>query len=205
MTVWKFAVWSVAFFGVASCATVTPTASEQVNICDIFDDRKRWYRAAAKSEDRWNVPIPLQIAIIKQESSFDKDARPSRGQRRFFGLARGKRPSSARGYAQALDSTWDEYRSSTGNQSASRSDFSDSVDFVGWYVSRSARQTGTSTSDARSQYLAYHEGPGGFSRGTWRGNSALIATANRVAADTDRFQAQLNGCERRLKRRGIFG
>ncbi|MEO1476197.1 MAG: hypothetical protein AAFS13_07425, partial [Pseudomonadota bacterium] len=128
-----------------------------------------------------------------------------RGRRRFFGLARGQRPSSARGYAQALDSTWDEYKSSTGNRAASRSDFSDSVDFVGWYVSRAARQTGTSVSDARSQYLAYHEGPGGFSRGTWRGNSSLIRIANGVAADADRFQVQLNGCERRLKRRGIFG
>ncbi|MEM6899172.1 MAG: transglycosylase SLT domain-containing protein [Pseudomonadota bacterium] len=195
----------VSSFLLAACSTTPPTAAEQVDICDIFDNRKSWYRASARAERKWGVPVTLQMAIIKQESSFDKDARPPRGRRRFFGLARGRRPSSARGYAQALDSTWDEYQSSTGNRGASRSDFSDSVDFIGWYVSRAARQTGTSVNDARSQYLAYHEGPGGFSRGTWRGNSALIRTANGVASDTSRFQVQLNGCERRLKRRGIFG
>ncbi|MEL7128329.1 MAG: hypothetical protein AAGK23_02185 [Pseudomonadota bacterium] len=194
-----------ATISVSACATTPPTSAEQSNICEIFDGRKSWYRASARAEKRWGAPIELQIAIIKTESNFDKDARPPRGRRKFFGLVRGDRPSSARGYAQALDGTWDEYKSATGNAGASRSDFSDSVDFVGWYVARSSRQAGIPLGSARSQYLAYHEGPGGFTRGTWRGNSRLISTADRVASDTNLFERQLQACERRLKRRGLFG
>lgn len=189
----------------AACATAPPTASEQDNVCEIFDGRKSWYRAAARAEDRWGAPVAVQMAIIKQESGFDREARPARGDRRFLGLVRGRRPSSAYGYAQALDGTWDEYRNATGNRDADRKDFSDSVDFVGWYIARSSRLTGIAPGNARAQYLAYHEGPGGYSSGGWQSDRALIAVADRVAADAGRFERQLDGCERRLKRRGLFG
>ncbi len=189
----------------AGCSTTPPSASEQENICSIFDGRKSWYRAAAATEARWGTPVSLQMAIIKTESNFKRDARPPRGRRRFFGIAKGRRPSSARGFAQALDGTWDEYKASTNRPGASRDSFADASDFIGWYTARSARSAGIAISDARSQYLAYHEGAGGYTRGTWRGNTRLIGIADRVAADTGRFQRQLGSCERRLKRRGIFG
>jgi len=189
----------------AGCTTTPPSASEQENICSIFDGRKSWYRAAEATNDRWGTPISLQMAIIKTESNFKRDARPPRGRRRFFGIAKGRRPSTARGYAQALDGTWDEYKSSTGRARASREVFADASDFIGWYTARSARSAGIAISDARSQYLAYHEGAGGYTRGTWRGNAQLLAIADRVAADTARFDRQLGRCERQLKRRGLFG
>ncbi|MEL7481969.1 MAG: transglycosylase SLT domain-containing protein [Pseudomonadota bacterium] len=190
---------------VAGCATTPPTASEQSDICEIFDGRKSWYRAAARSEKRWGAPIELQMAIIRQESGFDKDARPPRGRRRALGLVRGRRPSSARGYSQALDGTWAEYQSETGNSGASRRDFNDSVDFIGWYVARTSRITGVSPQNARAQYLAYHEGPGGYVNGGWRSNSQLIGIANGVASTTAQYERQIQRCERRLKRRGLFG
>ena len=189
----------------AACATPQPTSSEQANICEIFDGRKAWYRAAAKTQSAWGTSIPLQMAIIKAESNFDRNARPARGKRRFLGLAKGKRPSTARGYAQALDSTWDEYKTNTQNRGAARDNFADATDFIGWYTSRSSRTANIGINDARSQYLAYHEGAGGFTRGTWRSKQWLINVANQVAADTSRFQRQLPSCERRLKRRGLFG
>ena len=189
----------------AACATPQPTASEQTDVCDIFDDRKNWYRATARTEKEWGTPIAIQMAIIKAESSFKSDARPPRGERRNFGLTRGKRPSSARGYAQALNGTWDEYKLKTGKANASRENFADASDFIGWYTARSARAAGIGLGDARSQYLAYHEGAGGFSRGTWRSKQWLINVADRVARDAAAFDSQLNGCERRLKRRGLFG
>lgn len=202
MRIVAFTVLAVTFL--AGCVTTPPNASEQTNICSIFDGRKSWYRAAASAQDRWGTPIALQMAIIKTESSFVRDARPPRGRRRFFGIAKGKRPSSARGFAQALDGTWDEYKASTGNPSANREVFADATDFVGWYTARSSRSAGIAITDARSQYLAYHEGAGGFTRGSWRGNSQLIAIADRVATDTGRFNRQLSSCERSLKRRGLF-
>lgn len=189
----------------SACATAPPTSTEQANICDIFDGRKAWYRAAAKSQQTWGTPISLQMAIIKAESNFDRNAKPARGPRRNFGLSRGKRPSSARGYAQALDGTWEEYKVKTGNSTARRDNFADATDFIGWYTARTSRSANIGIGDARSQYLAYHEGAGGFKRGSWRSKQWLINVADRVAGDSARFQRQLNGCERRLKRRGLFG
>lgn len=204
----KYSLLSGAFvvFTLASCAsTPPPRAEQQADICEIFDERKAWYRAAAKAEDRWGTPVSLQMAIIKAESNFDRNARPPRGRRRALGLRKGKRISTARGFTQALDSTWDEYTSSTGRRSAARNNFADATDFIGWYTSRSSRAANIGITNARAQYLAYHEGAGGFSRGTWRSKQWLIAVADRVAADTAKFDRQLNGCERRLKRRGLFG
>lgn len=189
----------------AACATTPPSSSDQANVCDIFEGRKAWYRAAAKAEQNWGTPIALQMAIIKAESNFQSDARPPRGQRRNLGLTRGLRPSSARGYAQALDGTWEEYQSNTGNNGANRENFADATDFIGWYTSRAARSANITFLDARAHYLAYHEGAGGYARGTWRSKDWLISRANKVASDTQMFNRQLSGCEKRLKRRGLFG
>jgi len=40
------------------------------DICTIFEDRRDWYAAAKKSEERWGTPTHIQMAIIQQESSF---------------------------------------------------------------------------------------------------------------------------------------
>lgn len=195
---------SLVFFA-ASCATSPPTPAEQADICEIFDGRKSWYRAAARTERKWGTPIPLQMATIKTESNFDKDARPARGDRRLLGLRKGKRPSSARGYTQALDGTWDEYRSDANNSGASRSSFEDATDFIGWYTARSTRVANIAIGDASSQYIAYHQGPAGYRSGGWRSNRSLINLAARVEAETNLFSRQLSTCERRFKRRGLFG
>jgi hypothetical protein len=71
-----------------SCQSAPPSAREQANLCDVFDDRKNWYRSAAEAERAWGTPIALQMAIMQAESSFDSDARPPR-ERMFFGLIPG--------------------------------------------------------------------------------------------------------------------
>ena len=75
------------------------------------------------------------------------------------------RQSSALGYSQALDGTWDEYRSATGNRRADRTDIRDATDFVGWYSNKSRERNGIALNDARNLYLAYHDGHTGFARG----------------------------------------
>ena len=122
----------------------------------------------------------------------------------LLGLLPGKRPSSAYGYAQALDQTWDEYRSSTGNNGAERDDFDDAVDFIGWYVNQTGRKTGMKQFDYRGHYLAYHEGPAGYQRGTWRSKRWLIDVANRVHSNADRYEHQIQGCRKQLKKRWLF-
>ena len=166
------------------------------NICAIFDDKRSWYRAAKKSEKRWGTPIQVQLAIIRQESSFKFNARPPR--QKLLGVIPWKRPSDAYGYAQALDSTWKSYKNDTGRRFADRDDFGDAIDFVGWYTDVSARTVGISKWDAYNQYLAYHEGQGGWQRKTYRNKSWLRETARGVEYRAQEWGAQLRVCEDNL-------
>ena len=59
-----------------------------------------------------------------------------------FGIIPGKRPSSAFGYAQVTDPTWDWYKSKTNNKNASRANFKDVTDFIGWYVNQTNKMLG---------------------------------------------------------------
>ncbi|MFV2002404.1 MAG: lytic transglycosylase, partial [Paracoccaceae bacterium] len=104
------------------------------------------------------------------------------------------RQSSAYGYSQALDATWEEYQRDTGNRRGRRDDFADSADFIGWYMAGSSERLGISRADASSQYLAYHEGRSGFARGTYRSKAWLTRIAREVDARADRYQQQLVSC-----------
>jgi hypothetical protein len=193
------------FVLIGALVVVGCAASPPQNVhdsCAIFEEKPRWYDSAKAAEKRWGTPISVQLAIIHQESRFEAKARPRR--RRFLGFIPGARPSTAYGYAQALSSTWNVYRHDTGNWGANRSDFGDSADFVGWYTAKTARVAGVSKRDAYHLYLAYHEGDGGFRRGTHKRKSWLLATARRVASQEARYRSQLARCEASLPRRGWF-
>ena len=102
-----------------------------------------------------------------RESRFDADARTPR-RYVFFGLVPWGRQSSAYGYAQVLDGTWDWYRSETGTWFARRDNFGHAVDFMGWYMNKTTQKAGVSKSDAYNQYLAYHQGHQGYLEGRYR-------------------------------------
>ena len=104
------------------------------------------------------------------------------------------RRSSAYGFAQALDGTWDWYRQETGNRFSRRSSFSDAVDFMGWYMDKSYKRNGISKSDAYNQYLAYHEGHTGFKRGTYRKKEWLMRVARAVQKKAVSYSSQLAQC-----------
>ena len=183
--------------GMAGCSHRPP---DQVNdACLILEDNRAWWRALQRTEDRWGVPPGVQLAILRRESSFNAHARPARN--RLLGIIPTSRPSSAYGYAQALDQTWDWYRRDTGRRGADRDDFGDAVDFVGWYASKSRQLSGVQPHQARELYLTYHEGHGGYNRGSYRGRRWLLDAADSVARDASRYQAQIDRCERRLSRR----
>lgn len=174
----------------AACGTAPPANVE--NICEIFDEKSRWYRAAKKSENRWGTPVHVQMSIIRQESSFEFNAKPPRG--KLLGFIPWRRPSDAYGYAQALDSTWNMYKDDTGRRFANRDDFSDAIDFVGWYTNKSQKTVGISKWDPYNQYLAYHEGQGGWARKTYRSKSWLKQTAKRVDYRAKEWGTQLARC-----------
>ena len=178
----------------AACGTTPPTNVE--NICAIFKEKGKWYKDAKKSEKRWGTPIHVQLAIIHQESTFKFDAKPPR--KKLLGFIPWTRPSDAYGYAQALESTWDRYKRDTGHRFADRDDFGDAIDFVGWYTDQSYKLDGISKWDPYNQYLAYHEGQGGWKTGTYKHNRHLKDTARRVDYRAREWGAQLKGCEKDL-------
>lgn len=169
---------------------------EPGNACSMFEHQDGWWRSVKRAERRWGAPPALQLAIIRQESGFDHNARPPRG--RFLFFFPGRRASSARGYAQALTTTWAEYERARGDSGVDRTEFSDATDFVAWFCSVSRRELGIPYEDARRHYLAYHEGRGGYRRGSYQGNTTLQAAAGRVQNWRDVYQGQLERCEGRL-------
>src|SRR5690606_19579210 len=104
------------------------------------------------------------------------------------------------GYAQAKSATWKEYERSTGNSWGRRDRFKDAIDFIGWYNHQSTRRSKISAYDSYNLYLAYHEGHGGFNRGSYRSKGWLTTTARRVANRSEQYATQLAGCEKRLQR-----
>ncbi len=188
---------ALAGLSATACAS-TAKPDQPANACSVFRQHDSWWRAAKRAEDRWGAPPDLVLAIIRQESGFDHDARPAR--RKFLFFFPGPRPSSAHGYAQALDSTWAEYERAAGDRGLDRDEFRDAADFVSWYVAGSRRELGLSYSDARGHYLAYHEGRGGYRRGTYRGKAWLVTVAARVQSYRDAYSAQLAVCADDLDR-----
>ena len=138
----------------------------------------------------------MQLAIIYQESKFSAKASPPRF--RVLGLIPWGRASSSYGYAQATESTWRWYMQATGNYTAERDDFTDAVDFIGWYCSLSEELLGIPKADAYSQYLAYHEGHRGFEKKTHHGKQWLLRIASEVESRANRYRTQLNRCEKEL-------
>ena len=185
----------------AGCASRPPSNSE--NLCEIFKERPRWYRAAKSAENRWRIPAPVMMAVMYKESSYVANARPARS--RLLWIIPWKRSSSAYGFAQATDAAWSDYLRDTGNRSADRDDFADAVDFVGWYLNRSHRHLNIAREDAHSLYLSYYAGLGGYRRGTWRNNAWLKDAAARVDQRSRRYQRQLERCPRLDRRRWLFG
>lgn len=189
----------------AACST--PQPKNIGDVCEIFDEYYDWYNASKEVEKKYGIPISVTMAFIHQESKFIGDNRPPREW--FLWIIPGPRPSSAYGYAQALDSTWAEYQKNTGHWGADRDDFEDAVDFIGWYNTRTIKRTGIQSHDAYRLYLAYHDGAGGYLRGTYKNKPWLINVAKKVDRRAKQYQRQLVQCQEDLERgwfwRTLFG
>jgi hypothetical protein len=147
-----------------------------------------------RSQKKWGVPVHVQMATIHQESKFVGNARTPH--RYALGIIPMGRQSSAYGYSQAIDGTWDDYLRSTGNRRARRDNINDATDFMGWYMTETTRGNGISRSDAYNQYLAYHEGWVGYSRGSYHGKPWLVQVAQRVSTRAEYYRGQLVSCGR---------
>jgi len=194
----------IALF-LVGCATAPPQNVE--NVCDIFDEYYDWYSASKQAEINHGIPIGVTMAFIHQESKFIEDARPPREW--FLWIFPGSYPSSAYGYTQALNGTWVEYQKHTGQWGADRDDFVDAVDFIGWYNAQTSKRTGIKKHDAYRLYLAYHEGAGGYLKGTYNNKPWLIDVSRKVARRANMYNQQLIQCRDTLESgwlwRTLFG
>ena len=176
-----------------SCASIP---NNTYSSCAIFSEKYLWYKHAKKTEKKWGTPIYIQLAIIKMESDFDWLAKPKR--QKIFKVIPYKRPSSSFGYSQAVKGTWKQYKKETNNPLATRTRFKDSVDFIGWYTSKTKSILNISQEDAFKQYVAYHEGWGNYKY--YKKNKKVINLAKRVEKQSLIYKKQLSQCGKRLSK-----
>ena len=178
---------------VASCGGGPQTAPRDLdNACTILKEHPDYLRAFRATERKWGVPIHVQMATIHQESKFVADARTPF--KYVLGVIPMGRQSSAFGYSQALDATWDEYLESEGRWRAKRDEIRDASDVMGWYMNLTRDRNGVSLHDARNQYLAYHEGHTGFSRQSYNSKAWLVGVAGKVDSRAKLYERQIAGC-----------
>ncbi len=153
------------------------------NICRIFQNNPTWYWKAKQTENKWGVPVAVQMAIMSQESRFNGEA---------------KSQSSAYGFSQALRKTWSSYQRSTGAKGR-RNEFAAATDFIGWYVHMSKRHLGISPKNVYALYLAYHEGLGGYKSRSYTRKPIIMRVAKKVDKKAEIYQSQLLACQKRIE------
>lgn len=191
----RFLRASILFLALASCGGGNFSAPRDLdNACAIVRERPQYYNAMKATERRWGIPVHVQMATIHQESKFIGNARTPH--RFALGVIPMGRQSSAYGYSQALDATWEEYQKDQRRRSAKRDRISDATDFMGWYMNESTERLGISKYDAQAQYLAYHEGRTGYARQSYLGKPWLVEVSARVQSRANMYQQQLASCGR---------
>ncbi|MEX0971023.1 MAG: lytic transglycosylase [Paracoccaceae bacterium] len=189
----RYAVLAIFLLSaLGSCVNRNEAPSQQNNICAILDQRPGWLNDLNRAHANWGVHPGDVMAIIWKESSFRARART----RRTFSL--GSIPtghiSSAFGYSQALDGTWEWYQDETNAGGARRQSFRDAVDFIGWYMNETRARNTIGLTDMENQYYAYHEGHTGFAHGSYRHKSWLPPVARQVQRQADLYRSQLPNC-----------
>ncbi|MBL4926831.1 transglycosylase SLT domain-containing protein [Fuscibacter oryzae] len=184
---------SILLLALASCGGGNFSAPRDLDdACSILRQRPGYLRAMQATERRWGIPVHVQMAAIHQESKFVGNARTPH--RFALGVIPMGRQSSAYGYSQALDGTWEEYQDESGHRGARRDRIEDATDFMGWYMRGTTDRLGISPGDAESQYLAYHEGRTGFANQSYLGKPWLVDVAAKVGSRAELYRQQLEYC-----------
>lgn len=184
---------SILLLALASCGGGNFSAPKNLDdACAILAQRPGYLKAMKATERKWGVPVSVQMATIYQESKFIGNARTPH--RYALGVIPMGRQSSAYGYSQALDGTWEEYQDEVRRGGAKRDRIDDATDFMGWYMTGSKERLGIPLSDAEGQYLAYHEGRTGYARQSYLGKPWLVEVAAAVGARAVMYESQLPYC-----------
>ena len=184
---------SILLLALASCGGGNSSAPKNMDdACAILQQRPAYFKAMRATERKWGVPVHVQMAAIYQESKFIGNARTPH--QFALGVIPMGRQSSAYGYSQALDGTWDEYQQEQRRFGAKRDRIADATDFMGWYMKQSSEKLGISLNDAQSQYLAYHEGRTGFANQSYLQKPWLVDVAAAIGRRSEMYAGQLSYC-----------
>lgn len=187
------------------CLTLQACASQPSrpnDVCSIYAEKRGWHKSALSAQKKWGTSMHIPMAFMYQESTFRAKAKPPR--KKLLGFIPWRRPSSAFGFAQAIDGTWRQYHRATGEYWRVRHDFADATDFVHWYMREARRVNNISADDAYNLYLNYHEGTAGFARKSYQKKPWLLRAAENVQLRSQRYRDQYSQCKDSLKP-GFFG
>ena len=191
----KNLIWCAIFFFVASCSSIPKYPQ---NACKIFGENYLWYKSIKKSSETYNAPIHMILAFVNKESGFNRWAKPKRT--KLFKVIPYKRPSTSFGYSQAVNKTWGLYKSETENPLALRSRFKDSVNFIGWYISKTHKINKIPLNDPYRQYLNYYLGWGSYAKKKYETDKNSIIFAKKVEKQSKIYKNQLRECKKILDR-----
>lgn len=176
--------------------TTSIKTTNKQDACKMMVENPDWLHALQKSHGKWGTPISIQLSFVYHESSFVYNARPIKKKKGYaFGT---EYASSALGFSQALNGAWGDYKNELNPVGAKRTNFGDSVDFIGWYNSKS-HKIGIKPVDAYNLYLAYHEGRRGWQKGYHKKQKWLLNYAKSVQKKSEVYSTQINNCNLRIK------
>ena len=135
---------------------------------------------------------------MNKESGFNRWAKPKRT--KLFKIIPYKRPSTSFGYSQAVNKTWELYKTETDSPLALRGRFKDSVMFIGWYISKTHKINKVPLDDPYRQYLNYYLGWGNYAKKKYKTDKNSIIFAKKVEKQSKIYKNQLNECKKSLDR-----
>ena len=186
----------IFFIFITSCGSIPKYTNDA---CKIFGEKYLWYKYSKKSADTYGAPINIILAFISKESGFNRWAKPKRN--RIFKIIPYKRPSTSFGYSQAVNKTWELYKSETNNSLALRSRFKDSVMFIGWYMKKTNKINKIPFNDPYRQYLNYYLGWGNYAKKVYKTDKKAIIYAKAVEKQSKIYKSQLRQCQKSLDRK----
>ena len=195
----KSLIYFIYFIFLASCSSVPKYPQ---NACKIFGENYLWHKHAKKSSEIYGAPIHVILAFVKKESGFNRWAKPKRT--KLFKVIPYKRPSSSFGYSQAVNKTWELYKTETKNPLALRTRFKDSVMFIGWYMNKTKKINKIPLTDSYRQYLNYYLGWGNYSKKVYKSDKKAIIFAKSVQKQSQVYKSQLKECEKNLNNKYII-
>ena len=81
---WRRYALLVAMLALSSCGGMDKPPSTVANACTIQQERPHLFRAMKRTEQKWGIPVSVQLATISRESSFVADARPMKTKKGWF-------------------------------------------------------------------------------------------------------------------------